>query len=227
MKFTRMTLAECPASAEAVIVIDVCRAFTTAAFALAGGAQKIVLVETTAEAFDLRARHPEWLLVGEENGLPIEGFDHWNSPHDMKDLDFTDKTLVLRTTSGTKGVVRNRDARILLAGSFVVAQATAAYLKLSKPETVAFILTGVKPDRSGVEDIACADYIQALVVEQGPPVRPYLEKAAMWEPQQISVDGGILRHLQKDLQCCLQANHFDFPLLVEREEVYPVLSLKE
>jgi len=227
MKFRRATLAECPASAEAVIVIDVCRAFTTAAFALAAGASKIIMVQTVEEAFQLRQKNPGWLLAGEVNGLPVSGFDLWNSPHDVEGQDLTDKTLVLRTSSGTQGVVRCRNAGLLLAGSFVVAEATAAFVRKSAPDSVTFLLTGVKPDQSGVEDIACADYLQELLQGTGAPVEPFLQSARGWNPGRISGEPEILQHLQEDLSKCLQANRFDFYLKACLEDGYPILVLPE
>jgi 2-phosphosulfolactate phosphatase len=224
MKFKQVTLDECPVDSDVVIVIDVCRAFTTAAYALAAGADEIYLVKSTQEAFELRQQNPEWLLVGEEDGLPIPGFDHWNSPFEMESLSLNGKKLILRTSSGTQGVVLCRGAKSLLASSFVVAAATARHVRKFSPDSVAFVVTGVKPDRTGVEDIACAEFLQALLQEENPSADPFLAQAHHWDPGLISSDPKILRHLEQDKKRCLQANIFDFPLLVHEKAGLPVLS---
>ncbi len=63
-----------------VIVIDVIRAFTVAAYAIAGGARRLWLVRTTDEAFALRQQEPQALLAGEIGGRMIPGFNLNNSP---------------------------------------------------------------------------------------------------------------------------------------------------
>lgn len=50
---------------ELVVVIDVIRAFTTAAFAFAKKAKKIIPVKDTEDAFKLKKQHQDWLLMGE------------------------------------------------------------------------------------------------------------------------------------------------------------------
>src|SRR5262245_25502813 len=99
MPITRLRGVEAAAAAHgAVVVIDVLRAFTTAAYAFAAGAREIVLVSTPEQAFALRGRWPRTLLVGESGGRPIPGFDHGNSPAAMQALDLHDATVVLRSS---------------------------------------------------------------------------------------------------------------------------------
>ena len=54
-----------------VIVIDVLRAFTTAASAFDVGAEAVVLVADVEEAFAMREENPGWLIMGEEDGLHV------------------------------------------------------------------------------------------------------------------------------------------------------------
>ena len=79
-KFYRATLETCSEATSTVVVIDVLRAFTCAAFAFAAGAKEIILVQEIAEAFALKQKMPNALLMGEVNSFPIEGFDYGNSP---------------------------------------------------------------------------------------------------------------------------------------------------
>src|SRR5919106_6937592 len=87
-----------------VIIIDVCRAFTTAAIAFDHGATQITLVAEVEEALDLHDRGIGDLLMGEVDGKRPEGFDFGNSPYEISQVDLTGKTLVQSTRAGTVGV---------------------------------------------------------------------------------------------------------------------------
>lgn len=80
LKFQQATLQTCGEARGVVVIIDVLRAFSTAAYALANGAVEISLVGTVEEAFELRAGLPGALIMGEVLGLPVLGFDFSNSP---------------------------------------------------------------------------------------------------------------------------------------------------
>ena len=109
----------------AVVVVDVIRVFTTAAYAFGSGAAEIYLVGTVDEALAFKAANPGSLAMGEDRGLRPDGFDFPNSPAMVRDADLAGRTLVQRTSAGTQGVVRAVDATRLWAASLVVASATA------------------------------------------------------------------------------------------------------
>lgn len=88
-----------------VVVIDVIRAFSVAAYAFAGGAQSLWLVRTVEEAQALREREPDALLIGEVGGRLIEGFDFNNSPSRMAAADVCGRLLIQRTGAGTRGAI--------------------------------------------------------------------------------------------------------------------------
>src|SRR5208282_5212468 len=92
--------------AECAVIIDVLRAFTTAAFAFSVGAHKIIPVSSPEDAFNLKRQNPDYLLMGEIQGKPIQGFDFGNSPTEIQGLDLKGKTIVQRTSAGTQGIVR-------------------------------------------------------------------------------------------------------------------------
>src|SRR5437868_10180287 len=74
-----------------VAVIDVFRAFTTAAVALANGASRIVMVRTVEEALVLRAAGIGEVCMGEVRGRAPDGFNFGNSPFEISSLDFHGK----------------------------------------------------------------------------------------------------------------------------------------
>src|SRR5690349_20082319 len=108
VRIERATNDTCGDATGAVVAIDVLRAFTTAAFAFAAGAREILLVSTVAEALALRERFPGSFIMGEVDGLPVDGFDFSNSPGDQLGRDFGGARFIQRTSAGTQGVVCSR-----------------------------------------------------------------------------------------------------------------------
>lgn len=151
-----------------VVVIDVIRAFSVAAYAFAGGASSLWLVRTVEEARALREREREALLIGEVGGRLIEGFDFNNSPSQMAAADVRGRLLIQRTGAGTQGAVAVANATHLLLSSLTNAQATATYARKSA-ETSEGIVTLFPTDSFEEmtppnEDSVCADYIEALLL---------------------------------------------------------------
>ena len=145
------------------VVIDVIRAFTTSHEAFLGGASHIYPVATAEDAFQLRETYRDGLLVGEIQALPIEGFDHGNSPWEIRHTDVRDRYLIMRTTNGVTATLRARDSQQVLVGALVNARATARYIRERNPETV--VLVASHP--TGDEDVACAEYIRGLLGGEG------------------------------------------------------------
>jgi 2-phosphosulfolactate phosphatase len=83
-----------------VAVIDVFRAFTTAAVALANGASAIVMVSTVEDAFGLRDAGVGQICMGEVRGRTPEGFDCGNSPFEVSEVNFRGKTIIQRAADG-------------------------------------------------------------------------------------------------------------------------------
>ena len=107
-----------------VIIIDVFRAFTTAAVAFSKGAEKIVLVAEVDEALALRDRGVGEICMGEVDGIRPDGFDLGNSPYEMLDAEVAGKTLIQSTRAGTVGMSAAVNASQIYAGSFAIADAT-------------------------------------------------------------------------------------------------------
>ena len=143
MKINRLSLVEGAREAKGLtVIIDVFRAFTTAAYVMANCAKKIIPVGSVEEAFKLREEHPNWIIMGEVDGKTVPGFDYGNSPADVMNLDFRDRTLIQRTSAGTQGIVNAQQAEELMVGSFVVAEATVDYIKQRDPEDVSLVAMG-------------------------------------------------------------------------------------
>jgi len=167
LEIYRVDRYEAPEARGVVIVIDVIRAFSVAAYALAGGAQALWLVRTVEEAFALRERNPEVLLIGEVGGRLIPGFDLNNSPALMIASDVRGRTLVQRTGAGTQGALAVANAAHILLSSLVNARATATHARVLAESTGGIVT--LHPTQGGLdngepgEDQICADYLEALL----------------------------------------------------------------
>jgi 2-phosphosulfolactate phosphatase len=127
-----------------VAIIDVFRAFTTAAVALANGASKIVMVGTVEEAFKLREAGIGQICMGEVRGRAPPGFDFGNSPFEISGVDFGGKTILQRTSAGTQGVVEAATkAERLYAVSLVTAEATVRALLSGPPNRVSLVAMAI------------------------------------------------------------------------------------
>jgi 2-phosphosulfolactate phosphatase len=168
-----ITTAEAGEVAGAVVAVDVLRAFTTAAYALAGGARHVYLVANVAEALAMKAADPSIVAMGEEHGHRPAGFDLSNSPAAIVAAGpaLRDRVIVQRTSAGTQGVVAARTATRLWCASLVVASATAAAIHASGLGMPTYVLTGRDPARgpeSGSDDRATAELIERA--RQGRPL---------------------------------------------------------
>ena len=160
MKFHYINLDTCHTATGVVIVVDVLRAFSTAAYAFSRGAEKIILVGEVDEALVLKSQIPNSKAMGEVLGLPPEGFDFGNSPTQILEHDLSGITSIQRTGAGTQGAVRCKNADVLLASSFVIADATVRQVKSHTLQDVTFVITG-ETYSGGDEDSACAEYLES------------------------------------------------------------------
>ena len=206
------------------MVVDVLRAFTTTAYAFDRGAKEIILVSTIEEAFELRERDANCLLVGEVNGLPIDGFDLPNSPSAIQNLDLSNQRLVLRTTAGTQGVVLAKHARQLFVTSLCVAKSTANHVRALNPEVVTFVETGVKPKGGGEEDSACADYISSLLLKSPISVTDFRNRVLQSRAAAKFLNSESFDFPEADLEHALKIDCFQFAMKVE--SVGELLMLK-
>jgi len=217
IEFLYYPLAQAHEAQGVAVIIDVLRAFTTAAFAFNAGADKIYPVAAVAEAIQLSDKLPGSLIMGEVNGIKPEGFDFGNSPYDISRIDLTGKMLIQRTSAGTQGIVRVLHADLIIPASFVVAKATADYIRLLNPPVVSFIITGISLGRDGDEDLACAEYIEALVKNKCPDDREYIKRVTASSVGRVFLDGRNTNFQFQDLTLSIQVDRFPYPLKVTRE----------
>jgi 2-phosphosulfolactate phosphatase len=113
------------APADVGIVVDVLRATSTIAQALASGYERVLCVAEIEDALALRSDLPDSLLGGERKAVRVEGFDVGASPREF--LEPRAKNLILSTTNGTRAILETAEVceRVLL-GSLLNLSAVAA-----------------------------------------------------------------------------------------------------
>lgn len=220
MRFKYYTLEDCPQATGTVLIIDVLRAFSTAAYAFSRGAKEIRLVSGIQEALELKASLSNAKAMGEVGGLPPEGFDFGNSPTRILEHDLTGITLIQRTGAGTQGAVRAINAQVMLATSFVVAQATIDHVLKLNPTEISFVITG---GLGNDEDVACAEYLEKKFTGQPTENEIFVKR--------VYASRDALEHMEEhpqfpyaDLDYCSRIDNFDFAMPIERKNGFLIMQ---
>ena len=158
------------------VIIDVFRAMTVEAYVIQNGAADLIPMGDIDAAYAYRDAHPGTILMGERGGAMCPGFDFGNSPSQVKDVDFTGKTVVHTTSAGTQGIANATGADEIITGSLVNAAAIAEYIRRKDPETVSLVCMGLNCLHPIEEDTLCAEYIQSLL--EGRPLPDIQERMA-------------------------------------------------
>ncbi|MGD0802639.1 MAG: 2-phosphosulfolactate phosphatase [Candidatus Bathyarchaeia archaeon] len=218
MEIRRLSLLEGARRATGTtIIIDVFRAFTTAAFVMANGAVTIIPVSTVEEAFELRRNNPGWIVMGEIHGHKVSGFEYGNSPDEVSRVDFTGKTIIQRTSSGVQGIINASHADDVLLGSFVTAEATVKYIKSRNPTVVSLVAMGWEGNYEAIEDELCAGYLENRL-RGGHPDFTDIMKRIRADPQGAKFfDTKQTIFREGDFHSAMSLDQFDFALRVARD----------
>jgi 2-phosphosulfolactate phosphatase len=140
------------------VVVDVLRATSTIAQALASGYERVLCCAEIDEARALRAELPDSLLGGERQAMRVEGFDVGASPREF--LEARARTLILSTTNGTRAILETarRCERVLL-GSLLNLSAVA---EAAGDEDVVVVCAGFQGGFA-LDDVYCAGRIVQLL----------------------------------------------------------------
>lgn len=227
MEIRRADFDSCRGAGGAVVVFDVLRAFSAAAFGFARGAREIVLAGGIEEALALRRGMPDARLFGEVGGLTPPDFDFPNSPARLAEADLRGRRLIQCTGAGTAATLRCADADPLFVASFACAQATAQALQDIAPSAVTLVVSGTHCGWDGDEDAACADYVAALLAGERPDPAPYLERVLASVPGRFLADVRHPEYEEGDLACCTALDFVPFAMRVQREAGMLVVRASE
>jgi len=144
------------ASARVGIVVDVLRATSTIAQALAAGYDRVLCCKEIDDARELRARIPNSIVGGERDAVRIEGFDVGASPREF--LERQAQTLILSTTNGTSAILEAAvRCDVVLLGSLLNLDALVRDVR-GRGEDVAILCAGFK-GAFALDDAYCAGRI--------------------------------------------------------------------
>lgn len=194
------------------VIIDVFRAFSLECYLTAAHAEKIIPVGTKEEAWRLKALDPTRILIGERHGIIIESFDYGNSPSQIKGIDFSGKTIIHTTSSGTKGLVSATGADEIITGSLLNAKAVARYITMRAPQKVSLVCMGWEGLHDTDEDILCAKYIESLIKGKETDISEDIEKLKATDGARFFDQSKHDSCPEEDFFMCTALNVFDFVL---------------
>lgn len=150
------------ASARIGIVVDVIRATSSIAQALASGYERVLCCAEIEDAWALRRELGDEAVVGgERNAVVVEGFDVGASPREFA-LAPRAKTLILTTTNGTRSILTAASrCEVVLIGSLLNLSAVALAAREAGGD-VAIICSGFKGSFA-LDDAYCAGRIVAAL----------------------------------------------------------------
>jgi 2-phosphosulfolactate phosphatase len=149
------------ANAQLGIVVDVLRATSTIAQALASGYEQVYCTAEIDAARALRERLGEGLLGGERSAVKIEGFDVGASPREFLG-EPRERTVIFSTTNGTRAILETaaRSEEVLL-GSLLNLDGVAAAAR-ERGEDVTVVCAGFQ-GQFALDDAYCAGRIVQLL----------------------------------------------------------------
>jgi 2-phosphosulfolactate phosphatase len=143
------------------IIIDVLRAFTVSYYSFKKNIKKIILVNTIEEALKYK-KNAYTILSGEIDGYKIRDFDIGNSPYEIYNINLKNKILVQKTTNGVKAVFNALNADQVFVTGFVNVCSLIEYIKNITDKDL--IINIIVSDKEAEEDIACAEYIKKMLL---------------------------------------------------------------
>ena len=160
--------------------------------------------------------------MGEQRGLRPDGFDYPNSPAMVSRIDLTGRTLVQRTSAGTRGVVAAADADRLWAASLACASATARAVDGAGLGEPTYVITGRfedDPHGSGADD-----EMTALLIERarlGAPLDAAATSSALLDTDEAArtLALGPAHCDPHDIELASIVDAFDFAMEVERTDL--------
>ena len=206
-------------AAGTAIIIDVFRAFTTAAIAFDRGATQITLVAEAEDALALHRSGVGDLLMGEVDGRRPEGFDFGNSPYEISQADVDGKSLVQSTRAGTVGVAAAADAAdTIFLGSFVVAQATTDAIRRHNPDVLSIIAMGDQGRVRSDEDEQCGIYLRNIMEGRKPDFEAVKSLIMTGGATQKFFDEQQPQFHPQDVDLALQVDRYPFAMSITRED---------
>jgi 2-phosphosulfolactate phosphatase len=148
-------------SAQLGIVVDVMRATSTIAQALAAGYERVLCCAEIGDALALRAELGDAAVTGgERDAKRVDAFDLGASPREF--LEPRAETLILSTTNGTRAIVAAAESCGEVVIGSLLNLAAVAELARGRGEETVVLCAGYK-GAFAIDDAYCAGRIVALL----------------------------------------------------------------
>lgn len=209
-----------------VVVIDVLRACSTLCYLFAKDVLRVWIAADSHEAFALRRRIGDAVLVGEEFGQPISGFHFNNSPAAIEAASgLRGREVVFCSSAGAKAILECPRASEVVTGCFVNARAVAEYIIAAEPQVVTLVCSGRRGRTRALEDELAARYLKGLIRGGRPSFDVLAQQVKRAPSAEKFFDVSNDRAPQRDLVLCTQDSIFDFVLRRTKRNLETVLEL--
>jgi 2-phosphosulfolactate phosphatase len=196
-------------SAHVGIVVDVIRATSSIAQALASGYERVLCCAEIDDARALRAELGDEAVVGgERNAIVVDGFDVGASPREFAGQPKA-RTLILTTTNGTRAILTAAsECDVVLLGSLLNLSAVAEAAR-SENGDVAIVCSGFK-GAFALDDAYCAGRIvDAIGGEPSDAATAASTLAAAWPDALSGLNARTYGPpgLEDDIRHCAQVDY--------------------
>lgn len=206
-----------------VVVIDVFRAFSTAAYVLDRSPASYIFSKNTTTIVKIASQHEQPLLIGKpEIGANLI-YHIPNSPTRSLQTEVTGKNVLHRTEAGAKGVLLAKDADIVLVTSFVNSGATARYIRKFPKAKVIIMPMGHEGNTPTLEDNLCGQYIVALINGKLFDIQQFLPELKQGSGKYF-FGNDQWQYPSTDFHLCLDINRFNFPICAYVKDDYAILA---
>lgn len=200
-----------------VIVVDIFRATSTMITGLANQVKSFTPIADLETCRNLR--NQGYVIAGERDGLPAEGFELGNSPLSYIPNAYAGKKIAMTTTNGTLAIERstNGSAEILI-GAFLNLQATADYLS-NLENDILIHCAGWKGKFNLEDSLYAGALVEALAKTHIYECDSALAMSALYQGakedlftfiNQASHSKRLQNHqMEADIDFCLTLDHYD------------------
>jgi len=209
------------------VIIDVFRAFSVTCYLFNNGAKKVIPAGEIESAYQIKKNNPEFILMGERDGKKLPDCDYGNSPAEIENINFNNKTIIHTTSAGTQGLVNAVNAEQIITGSFVNLGAIVNYIENINPEQVSLVCMGIGGKEPAAEDEYCAKYIKDMLKDKSPLKFEEIKSELKKGEGAKFFDKNKPWFKERDFKLCMKLNQFDFVLKAikgKEEEIYLINS---
>jgi 2-phosphosulfolactate phosphatase len=157
-------------SGRTVVVLDILRASTVVAVALANGARAVLPAGSTEEALRIaqNLEKDDVVLAGERRSMRIPGFALGNSPLEFTPEAVRGKTVVMTTSNGTAAILAAQSAREVIVGAAVNFGEVAARCRAALADHGELVLLCAGNERQfALEDTFAAGRLAKVLLPEG------------------------------------------------------------